>query len=188
MIDHPIDDRLFSGRRPASPETAEWAYINGDPVQAGPAGRGFGRPWPRPLPDATVLFGRSGPVSPAQTPSARAVSCRRSYPPPHVPEWQSVHERPNLQKRVGGGNSTCKKKCGPGSARAARGGVLSRPDERSSVKRRRVCTSRAYPRLVRTEYPADVRRAASTTDPPRSSTRNGRSCAPACRRPRLRVR
>ncbi len=41
-------------------------------------------------------------------------------------------DTPSVSK--GGGNSACKKKRGPGSARAARGGVLSRPDERTRVK------------------------------------------------------
>ncbi len=43
---------------------------------------------------------------------------------------------PNPSRKQGKGNSACKKQRGPGCARAARGGVLSRPHVRNRVKKK----------------------------------------------------
>ncbi len=55
-------------------------------------------------------------------------------PPPSTFRRGKAFTNAIPSRKLGGGNSACKKKHGPGSARAARGGVLSRPDERNRVK------------------------------------------------------
>ncbi len=163
-----------------------WPSRTGEPEQGGLDARCSGRAWSRPLLVAPVLLGQLDPVSPDRRPLCPSYFMQAELPPPSRSGVVKRSRTPSPQGSQGGGNSACKKKCGQGSARAARGGVLSRPDERSRVKRRRWCTTRADPRRVRTEYPEDGCKAASTTGPPRSLTRNGRSRASAYRRPRPR--
>ncbi len=48
-------------------------------------------------PDAIVLFGQAGSVLVGRTSSIRVISCRRSYPLPHIPEGYSVRRRQPLE-------------------------------------------------------------------------------------------
>ncbi len=90
--------------------------------------------------DAIVLFGLLVPPSPYSRPLPEPFHAGRVTPPRSrsltLPKRKAFAGVTPSGSVGGGGNSACMKKRGPGSARAARGGVLSRPDERSTVKTR----------------------------------------------------
>ncbi len=109
----------------------------GEPEQVGPAVRSSGRRWSRPLLVATVLLEPVGSTLPDGRPSSELFHAG-GVTPSLLPEGVKRSPTHKPQGSKGGGvTPPAIKKRGPGSARAARGGVLSRPDERSRVRIRR---------------------------------------------------
>ncbi len=155
-----------------------------------------GRGWPV---GASVERGRARFSTRLSSSDRQVLPCRRDVlcpslfhadgvTPPLASHRRKAFTNAKTFKEARGGNSVCKKR-GPGSARAARGGVLSRPDERSRLKKADEATagrsrgSRSRGRLFRSSFGGRVRRGRKVRRAKRAeSFRNARPTA--CRRHR----